>query len=188
MISVNFACACTLWLVLAGSTLCAASAPAWGEPVNGIRLGLKTKDVPGTYAIEILFRNVSETEQVLVIGATTGIGPIYSLDFVATRPDGNTCKVLDVTVGSVGGVLLPIVLRLGPGEIRNVSIATESLICVADRKYLTADVLLENGYSIQASFVGHSDTNISGEMLRGWLGTVKSGSLRTSRQTGEKRH
>src|SRR5829696_3496366 len=90
--------------------------PAWGPNVAGLTLRV---DIGATYGNEkrlrIHFRNSGATPVELGVGGASGSGSMYSVDMISTARGGKVCKLLDTTVGFVGGYVAPIVIRLAPG-------------------------------------------------------------------------
>src|SRR3954469_8434040 len=83
--------------------------PVWGPDVAGLTLGV---DVGATYGNEkrlrIHFRNTGATPIALGVGGASGAGSMYSVDMVSTAHGGKACKLLETTVGFVGGYVAPI--------------------------------------------------------------------------------
>ena len=111
---------CFLLALLAVDLACGA--PAWGDAVNGLAIGV---DIGKSYGnetrVRVHFRNTGTAPIEFGVGGTTGGGSMYSVDITAIAPSGKTCKLGDTTVGSVGGYVGPIVLRLSPGATNYVS-------------------------------------------------------------------
>ena len=92
------------------------------------------------------------------------------------RPDGGTCKLLNTTVTGVGGVIVPIILRLEPGSVDRVYVDLQKLICTANGNS-SVDKLLRQGHSIRATFRATAEANSWGRVQNGWTGQISSGSL-----------
>jgi hypothetical protein len=102
---------------------------------------------------------------------------MYSVDVFSTSRGGKVCKLLDATVGFVGGYVSPIVIRLLPGAADYVSIDLKKLICIGGRTTTTLDSLLRQGHSVSASFTGKLENNGWAKVPNGWTGTVLSGTF-----------
>jgi hypothetical protein len=83
-----------------------AEGVAWGQAADGVRLGV---GLGADETVRLVFQNTRATERDLLLGGRTGIGPIYSMEFTATGPDGKACQVF---LGGVAGVVEPIVALL----------------------------------------------------------------------------
>jgi hypothetical protein len=107
---------------------------------------------------------------------------MYSVEITSTaHAAAATCKLLDVTVGSVGGFVGPIVMRLAPKATDYVSIDLNKLICMRGQATVTLDVQLQQGQSVRASFTGKAENNAWAKVPEGWTGTVTSGTFRRQR-------
>jgi hypothetical protein len=126
--------------------------------------------------LQVLFRNTGETKTAFVVGGLTGLGSIYTIDFISTRPDGTTCKLLNTTVTGVAGAFVPVILRLEPGSVDSITIDLHKLICTANGNS-SADQLLRLGHSIRATFSATAEGNNWGRVWNGWTGQISSGSL-----------
>src|SRR5918993_482889 len=99
---------------------------------GGSRLGLRKQrlvlgvDIGATFAneqrVRVQFRNTGVTPFDLVLGGASGGGSMYSVAITSTSGNGNTCKLLNTTVGFVAGYVAPIVIRLKAGDTDYVSI------------------------------------------------------------------
>jgi hypothetical protein len=117
----------------------------------------------------------------LAVGATSGGLSTYTVDIMAIAPNGTPCKLLDLTIGSVGGYVGPINKRLGPGETDYVSIDLRKLICMRGRVSVTLDTLLRRGHAVHASFTAKPENNAWAKIPNGWTGTVTSETRTRSR-------
>jgi hypothetical protein len=170
------------WLVSAY-----AGTPAWGPAFKGLLMSIEvsksadggslqqTRKVESGRQLEVRFRNTSVVSTDFVAGGDTGVGRMYNVELTSTGPDGSTCRLLNTTVGSVGGYLGPIVIRLQPGATDSFYIDLKKLVCVANRRIVSLDKLLDTGHSVRATFVATAEANKWGRLNNGWTGKVSSG-------------
>jgi hypothetical protein len=102
---------------------------------------------------------------------------MYTVEFSAISPEGKPCRILNLTGGVVGGYVEPIVVRLAPGEVHEVLLALKKLAYVENRKDLTLDILLQRGYSADASFKADLEGARWGGVSNAWTGQLQSGDL-----------
>ena len=70
-------------------------------------------------------------EPQVLIGAKTGLGPIYKLKFIATAPDGMELEGVHFTgFAGVAGVLVPFSVRLNAGETHELEFPLTDIIYI----------------------------------------------------------
>jgi hypothetical protein len=95
-------------IAIAASASLAADSLFWGAARDGLRLGIGLAPATSEPMLRVVFENVGPAKQELLLGGTTGNGPIHNLKFTATAPDGTECEVLNLAgAGFVAGLLLP---------------------------------------------------------------------------------
>ncbi len=157
----------------------AADTIAWGSPQNGMRIGI-------TPNFKVILENTGAVGQTVLIGRTTGVGPIYSLNLLATAPDGREFKLFMGGVGGVAGFMGPLPLRLAPGATQEVTIPVDKIFMLdgpgRDRKL---SEILRQKYSVSVSltveqsevdWATRSDTTFRGQIF--WTGAITSGKFR----------
>jgi hypothetical protein len=127
-----------------------ADATLWGPVESGLRLGI---DVTATSepALRISLKNVGTEPRDLLIGYE-GDPDQYNVEFTTRAPEQQPLPVLDLNASLPPSLLLPITARLRPGEVREFIYPLTKLICVVNRKDVPFRLLLEQSYTVRASF------------------------------------
>ena len=166
--------------VLAGQLAAYAVEPKWGEPVNGLRLGIAAgrASLEAESRLLVILENTGGSRRTILLGAESGNGPIYGLSFNVHNKQGKVCQVLNLTGGpGVAGSLSPMTVGLSPGKQYEIVLPMRKLICVENRTDLSLDVLLRRQFSVSASFQVDEKSAAWANLLKPWLGTIRSGDL-----------
>jgi len=156
----------------------AADNIAWGDPQHEIRIGIAGSSV--------FFENTGRIDQTVLVGRTTGIGPIYALHFTATTPEGREIKLLNGGQAGVGGYMGPLPLRLAPGGMQEISIPMSKIFMIeGPGRDRALDAILRLNYSVSVSlevdqaevdWATRSNTTFGGQKF--WTGAMTSGMWR----------
>jgi hypothetical protein len=123
---------------------------AWGSAVNGLRIGAAFGSDPSKPTLRVLFQNVGFAVQDVLIGAKTGLGPIYKLKFIATAPDGMELEGVHFTgFAGVAGVLVPFSVRLNAAETHELEFPLTDIIYLYSFPTVRLDALVKQGYSVR---------------------------------------
>lgn len=167
--------------ILAGFALFAGAAAIVGaSPARGPASGelLVAVDAPRDTDgyLRVIFRNAGAGPIVFALGGRSGLGPMYTIDYIATLRDGTRCELADVTAGGVvGGYVSPIVIHLAPGEVNLVSIELKNLRCLSKSSVVDLGRLLRAGASIRVVVRVSAESNAWAKVVNGWTGTAASG-------------
>lgn len=149
-------------LMVPATGLLAADAVRWGDPVDGLQLGIALASKPDP-ALRIVLRNAGSTVQELPMGFEDEPDPRYNIAITARRPRERELQVFDM----IGAKYQPPEdrgparnLRLPPGGTHEFTYLLSQLKCVVVEKEsnlvnlvdVTLDKLLEQGYVVRASF------------------------------------
>jgi hypothetical protein len=160
---------------------------AWGDEQGGIRVGIVAESASGESAIRVLFENLGSGEATLLIGRTTGLGPVYHLTFTATGPDGKEMKLSISGPSGVAGAMNPLAIHIGSRRSESIVLPLGNLFSVTGpRREKSLDGLLGEHCSVRVSLeisqrevewarVNHATPPGSGKF---WTGTAVSGEFR----------
>jgi hypothetical protein len=156
-----------------------ADALTWGTAVNGLRLGIGSDAGAPDLTLRIAIQNTGDKSVDVLIGHEIGKGTVYDVRFFATSPDGKEREVYDLrSFTAVGGLILPVVIKLDPGETKEYAFVAKKIIAIERAADITLETLLAQGFSVRASLeVGDSRQLGSGITERSWLGKVASPAL-----------
>lgn len=169
-------CARQLAALLLASHVCASAVtPNWGDPVNGLRLGVA---VESEATLLVLLENSGSSNLTIMVGAESGNGVFYHVAFHAKDARGHVCEVLNLAgPGVVAGSLAPISIHLEPGQQYAIHLPMHKLICVEHQTDIPLDALLRRGYSVTAAFSVDAPAAAWAHILQPWLGAIRSGQL-----------
>jgi len=161
-----------LTLALPGS---AADSIAWGTPVKGLRLGISL-----TPELHILLENVGPSRQEFVIGHEWGRGSSVDLRFFATARDGKEREGYEISSFTpIAGLVLPVIVRLDPGAIHELSFPLHQIICIQKPDDVTFEALAKQGASLHVFLETDEKTaawaGLSSALSSTWIGKVISG-------------
>jgi hypothetical protein len=156
-----------------------ADAFTWGTAANGLRLGIGSDAGAPDLTLRIAIQNTGDKSVDVLIGHEIGKGTVYDVRFFATSPDGKEREVYDLrSFTAVGGLILPVVIKLDPGETKEYAFVAKKIIAIERAADITLETLLAQGFSVRASLeVGDSRQLGSGITERSWLGKVASPAL-----------
>lgn len=164
----------------------AADTVSWGSLANGLRLGVAVTARSSTGKLRLAFQNVGAADIDVLLGGSTGIGPMYAMKFTVIDPNGKEHH-LGYFGGAnfVAGALEPLLVRVAPRETYDLLLPLNKFVSVLNRKDITLDALLKNGYSVRASLdvsVESAKWAMSNAAWRGsmqlWTGRAESGEIR----------
>ncbi len=159
-------------VMLAGA--CAEAEPSWGSAsTDGVSVGVEVVQ----QHFRVSFRNQGLKPVAFVIGGASGAGAMYNFEITAANKRGRSCQLADTTVGSVGGYVAPVVIRIQPGSSSWVAIATKNLRCLQRAGGTPLPDLIATGHSIQLLFKATTDANAWGKLSDSWTGVVRSGEI-----------
>jgi hypothetical protein len=151
-----------------------ADGVAWGQPVNGLRLGAAFGSDPAKPTLRVVFQNVGSAVQDLLTGAESGRGPMYDMKFIATAPDGKQREGLHISAfWPIGGFVGPLSVRLNAGEIHELEFPLKDII-YASRTTVRLDALVKQGYSVRVRFEATQAGADWAKLSAPWIGTVSS--------------
>lgn len=166
--------------VLAAQLAAYVSEPEWGKPIHGLRLGIAAEMASPESESRLLatLENTGDSNLTILLGASSGNGPVYNLTFSARNAQGKACEVLNLTGGpGVGGFVSPLTVELAPGKRYEIGLPMKKLICVANRTDLALDVLLRRRFSVSASLRVDDQGAAWANLIHPWLGIIRSGDL-----------
>jgi len=140
-----------LLFATATSMLC-ADVTLWG-PVEGdfeLGIGVASTTEP---RLRILLKNVGSEPRDVLIGYSAPVD-FYNVKITTLGPGGREQPVLDLNAlqAPPPSVLLPVIAHLQPGEVREFRYPLRQLICVVNRTDVMLATLLQQGYSVRATF------------------------------------
>ncbi len=169
--------AAVLAVALAAGALSPAGEPTWGVPANSLRLGL-SRDTPRSPDLLVSFSGTAPAGSpplLVLLGGRSGAGPLYSLEFTATHPNGDTCRLLNSLGGVVGGSVGPILVSIAPGANHAIAIPLLNLSCTRPTGQATGlSRLLALGYSVQATFKTSAADTAWAHAPSAWTGEIRS--------------
>jgi hypothetical protein len=93
--------------------------------------------------LRVVFQNVERTEMDVLVGGSTGIGPMYAVQFAAIDSKGAGYHVVYIGGANVvGGVLEPLLVRLAAAETYELLLPLDKFICLLNGKNLKLGTLL----------------------------------------------
>lgn len=135
----------------------AASNVKWGSPQDDLQLGVAWSRSPNSAAaVRVFLKNTGLEQREINVGYEGSEGPLYNVEIIAlsrTQPTGQV-SVLDINAlkARTQSVPLPIDVIFEPGGVYVFTFPFSRLISVINRKDVPLQDLLEQGYSIKASF------------------------------------
>jgi hypothetical protein len=168
----------------------AANSIAWGPTVNGLRLGASFGSDPAKPTLRVVFENVGPTVQDVLIGHNSG-EPIYdSLTFITTATGGRSQEGAHISAfSSVGGMVVPIFVRLNAGEKSDLEFPLKEIIYTSPTS-VRLDALVKQGYSVRVRFeVKQASADWAKQQTAGdwaklswpWIGTMSSAEVSPAR-------
>ena len=153
---------------------------AWGTAVGSLKIGLRIEETKGSRDLAVLLRNKGVTPQELYLWD----GNVPRNNFMARDSSGKTynieSRLLYVPCAGLCGST-PTIKRLKSGSTEKVTLPLDDLLYVpSERPYATLTLLLQSGYSVQATF-GMTEQDLKDGKLSPefpWLGRVTSAELR----------
>src|SRR6478672_8874785 len=113
----------------------AADAVSWGQPANGLRVGVAVTPRLSTGKLRLALQNVGASGMDVLLGGKTGIGTMYTMKFGVSDPSGNERQLFYFGgANSVGGYLEPLLIRVVPGETYDLWLPLNKFVCVLNRK------------------------------------------------------
>jgi hypothetical protein len=90
----------------------------------------------------------------LAVGVDGSAGPAYDVNLFARSPQGKELVVFDTNALQVPGegLILPNTVLLQPGAATSFAFPLKHLMCVVNRKDVPLEALLNQGYTVRASF------------------------------------
>jgi hypothetical protein len=147
----NLARCFALILATATSAL-SADGTLWGPVESGLQLGI---DIVSTTepALRISLKNAGAETRDVVIGSEGSVD-LYNVEITTHVPGEHRQPVFDLIdlKARPSSLLLPIVARLEPGEVREFVYPFSRFICVVNRKDVPFRMLAEQGYTVRAAF------------------------------------
>lgn len=162
-----------------------AESIAWGQTVDGLRLGAAYGLDPSIPTLRIALQNVGPEPQELVVGHTAGWTIYDSLEFVATAPNGQQqLKLLHRSVyRPLAGLVLPLSVHLSAGESHELELPLNDMIH-ASRTTVTLDDLVKHGYSVRVLFRANQSDASWAKLSHPWIGMLSSPEISPTRQSG----
>jgi hypothetical protein len=160
-----------------GAALIAAAviAIAWGDAVDGLRLGLAYGPAS---QLRIVLENNGKVERNIPLGSSSAKGAVYDLEFTITSPGGR--KALIFNLNGPAGIAAspePIIAHLAPKASYEILLPLSKFVFLEDGKNRTLPEMLKLHYSVQASL--DTTPNARVERTRSeWTGRLSSGDLR----------
>jgi hypothetical protein len=172
-----------LVLAIASGTSWAAAidAIAWGGAADGLRLGVGVESI--SRKLRVTFQNVGRTEMDVPLGGSTGVGPMYVIQFAAIDSKGAEFHVAYVGGANfVGGVLEPLLVRLAAGESYELLLPLDKFVGVLNGKDVTLGTLLRRGYAVRAALSISPESAKWSRSAAAWRGSapIWTGSARSS--------
>ncbi|MGA2880226.1 MAG: hypothetical protein ABSG13_14865 [Bryobacteraceae bacterium] len=156
-----------LLFATASSVLC-ADATLWGPVESGLQLGI---DAASTVepALRILLKNMGSEPRDLLIGYRAPVD-LYNLEITTSAPSASEQPVLDLNAlqAPPPSLLLPMTAHLQPGEVRVFRYPLSQLICIVNRTDVPFRTLLEQGYSVRATFEFPGVTLATPDLIYMW--------------------
>jgi hypothetical protein len=150
----------------------------WGSTSNGIRLGISFGPVSSEPELRVFIQNVGSTTQEILIGRQVGKGTAVDLKFLATAPDGKEQEGFEInSFTPIAGLVLPAVIRLGPGAIHESRFPLKKIICVEKPGDVTFEGLVDQRSSVRVSLETDDKSAKWAGVSSPWIGKVTSGQL-----------
>jgi hypothetical protein len=145
----------------------AAESFVWGEPQNGLRIGMAIRGEEMRIAVQ----NVSQDHLDVLLGANSG----YWVKFSAMTREGESIEVLNLAVPPAAGFVAPHIEGLQPGERYEFGLPMNRLVAVIERRDITVRQLLQQGCSLRAWLEVTSELSARWHGASPWIGKVSSG-------------
>jgi hypothetical protein len=156
--------------------------PAWGEPVNGLRLGLYPTDRKGDGKVRLMavLENVSTDDLTVNLGLMLGNGKKQlptAVRLIFTSADGKK-RILERKVGAIAGRVDAFGVPLAAGCRYTIAC---NLAEYYDDALLSGLALAPGRYRVTAEFVGKVPANTTAlALMYYWSGTIESDRLQVT--------
>ena len=139
------------------SAASALGAPTWGRVQNDMQLGIEwgPESNQSRSVLRISMKNVGSHKREVLIGIDGSAGPVYDVKIVAVRSqEPDEYVAFDLNALKMEGTPFPTSksVIIEPGATYVFVYPVKQLICVVDRKDTPLENLVEQGYSVRASF------------------------------------
>jgi len=156
--------------------------PAWGEPVNGLRLGLYPTDRKGDGKVRLMavLENVSTDDLTVNLGLMLGNGKKQlptAVRLIFTSADGKK-RILERKIGAIAGRIDAFGVPLAAGCRYTIAC---NLTEYYDDALLSGLALAPGRYRVTAEFVGKVPANTTAlALMYYWSGTIESDMLQVT--------
>ena len=155
-----------------------ADAITWGSTSNGIRLGISFGPISSEPELRVFIQNVSSTTQEILIGHQVGKGIAVALKFIATARDGKEREGFEInSFTPISGLVLPAVIRLGPGATHELRFPLKKIICIERPGDVTFETLVAQRSSVRVSLETDDKSAKWAGLSSPWIGKMTSGEL-----------
>jgi hypothetical protein len=119
--------------------------------------------------LRILLKNVGSEPRDVLVGYSAPVD-LYNVKITTLGPSAREQPVLDLKAlqAAPSSVLLPTIAHLQPGEVREFLYPLRQLICVVNRTDVMLGTLLEQGYSVRATFESPGVTLATPDLIYMW--------------------
>jgi hypothetical protein len=125
----------------------------WGGSQRGLQLGIGASTA-SERGLQVSLKNTGAEARQLAVGVDGSAGPAYDVNLFARSPQGKELVVFDTNALQVPaeGLILPNTVLLQPGAATSFAFPLKHLMCVVNRKDVPLEALLNQGYTVRASF------------------------------------
>ena len=161
--------------LLTGVTVAAASGMAWGEPADGMRLGI---EIGPRLTLHIVIENKGKVERNIALGSSTAKGAVYDFEFRIKTPDGKESMLFNMNgPAGIWSGAQPVIAHIAPGKTWEVSLPMDKFTSMEGGRERKLPDLLQAGYSVHV-IVDTTPAARAERTRTEWTGRLTSGELR----------
>ena len=153
----------------------AVVALAWGDSLDGLRLGV---GFDGPSKIEVAIENDGKVQRNIPLGSSSPKGAVYDFEFRVAAPNGNEIMLFDLNgPAGIAPAPDPLIAHIAPRQTWQVSLPLEKFVIMEGSRQRTLPDLLAHNYSVHVIL----DTTAAARVERTrseWTGRLRSGELR----------
>lgn len=152
---------------------------AWGTAVSGLRLGVGVGSGAAAPFWRVRIENAGSETQTVLLGYRAGRSTIYHLKFLLSVPGRTPRRCVDRNqLADIAGYMEPVLARLEPEAVRELSFTRDQITCVDQSPEVIAASLLQQGATVTVAFRANPAQGA-------WTGELTSAEMTPAREPAD---